>query len=101
MINEKFFEIGSDARNLRLGLSTNGINSRGNMSSTHSTGQVMLTIYNLPPWLCMKSNFIKLSLLSQGLRQSENNIHVYFAPLVADLKTTWEESVEVFDAYHQ
>jgi len=42
-----------------------------------------------------------LSLLILGFRQPENNIDVYLAPLVEDLKTMWEEGVEVFDAYHQ
>ena len=33
----KFEEFGGDARNIRLGISTDGINPFGNRSSTHST----------------------------------------------------------------
>jgi len=71
------------------------------MSSTHSTGQVMLTIYNLPPWLCMKRKLLMMSLLISGPRQSKNDIDVYLTPIIEDLKIMWEEGVEVFDAYHQ
>jgi len=49
----------------------------------------------------MKHKFIILSLLISGPRQLKNNIDVYLAPLIEDLKTMWEEGVEVFDAYHQ
>ena len=40
---------GGDPRNLRFGLSTDGMNPFGERSSTHSTWLVILTIYNLPP----------------------------------------------------
>ena len=43
-----------DARNIKFGLSTDGINPFGEMSSGHSTWLVTLCMYNLPPWLCMK-----------------------------------------------
>jgi len=42
-----------------------------------------------------------LSFLKSGPRQPKNNIEVYFAPLIEDLKIMWEEGVEVFYAYHQ
>jgi len=44
----------SDPRNVRLGLATDGFNPFCVMSTTHSTSLVLLTPYNLPPWLCMK-----------------------------------------------
>jgi len=97
MIDSKFFKFECDVRNLRLGLSSDGMNQHDNMSSTHNT----LTIYNLPPWLCIEHTFIMLSLLISGLRQPENDIDGYLAPLIEDLKITWEENVEVFDTYHQ
>ena len=101
MIDLKFPEFGSDARNLQLGLSTNRMNPHGNMSSTHSTWSVILTVYNLPLWMCMKRKFIMLSLLISGPKQSGNDINVYLTPLIEDLKLIWEEGVKVFDAYRQ
>jgi hypothetical protein len=40
---------GDDARNVRLGMSTNGLNPFGNQSSTHSTWPIFVWPYNLPP----------------------------------------------------
>ncbi|XP_019191067.1 PREDICTED: uncharacterized protein LOC109185582 [Ipomoea nil] len=100
-INRMFPEFGNENRNLRLGLCTDGMNPHGNMSSRHSTWPVLLVAYNLPPWLCMKRKYIMLSLLISGPKQPGNDIDVYLAPLVEDLKMLWDEGVMVFDAYTQ
>jgi hypothetical protein len=51
--NAKFpKELGDEARKVRFTLSTNGMNPFGDLSSSHCTWPVILTIYNLPPWLC-------------------------------------------------
>ena len=97
MIGCKAF--GDEVRNLRLGLCTDGMNPFGNLSSQHSTWPVLLVIYNLPPWLCMKRKYIMLSLLISGPKQPGNDIDVYLAPLVEDLRKMWDEGVSVFDAY--
>ena len=101
MIDSKFFDFRSDVRNLRLGLSFDGMNLHGKMSSTYNTWPVVLTIYNLPSYLYMKRKFMILSLLILGLRQSRYDIDVYLAPLIEDLNIMWEEGVVIFDAYHQ
>ncbi|KAK1631516.1 hypothetical protein QYE76_005831 [Lolium multiflorum] len=41
-------EFGSEPRNIRLGMSTDGLNPFGNQSSTHSTWPVFVWPYNLP-----------------------------------------------------
>jgi hypothetical protein len=56
---------GRDARNIRLGVSTDGLNPYSNQSSTHSTWPVFTWIYNLRPWLCMKRKYIHISMLIQ------------------------------------
>jgi hypothetical protein len=43
-----------DARSIRFAVSIDGVNPFGNQSSTHSTWPVVLSLYNLPPWLCKK-----------------------------------------------
>ncbi|XP_056698499.1 uncharacterized protein [Spinacia oleracea] len=98
-IDEEFPEFGKEDRNLRLALSTDGMNPFGSLSSQHSTWPVLLVIYNLPPWLCMKSKNIMLSLLIQGPKQPGNDIDVYLAPLIDDLKKMWDEGISVLDAY--
>jgi len=52
----------ADSRNVRLGLTADGFNPFGNMS----TWPVMLVPYNLPPWMCMKQTPFILSLVIPG-----------------------------------
>lgn len=67
-INTEFKEFGEDPINVRLGMSMDGINPFGNMSSRHITWLIVLWMYNLPPWLCMRWKYIHLSMLIQGLK---------------------------------
>jgi hypothetical protein len=77
-------------------MSTDGMNSFMN-NNTHSTWPVVLTILNLSPWLCNKQKYIMLSGLIPGLQQPENDINIYFGPLVEDLKMLWyNHGVEVW-----
>ena len=86
-------------RNLRLRLCTDGMNPFGTLSTQHSTWPVLLVIYNLPLWMCMKRKYMMLSLLITGPRQPRNDIDVYLEPLVDDLRRLWDEGVSVFDAH--
>ncbi|XP_074283698.1 uncharacterized protein LOC141608235 [Silene latifolia] len=97
-IDGEFSDFGKEERNLRLGLSTDGMNPFRSLSSNHSTWPVMLVAYNLPPSLCMKRKYVMLSMLISGPKQPGNDIDVYLAPLIDDLKLLWEKGVEVFDA---
>ena len=98
-IDKKFPEFGDDPRNLRVALSTDGMNPFSNQSTSHSCWPVVLVIYNLPSWMCMKRKYMMLSLLISGPRQPGIDIDVYLAPLVEDFKTLWQPGVEVYDAY--
>ncbi|XP_062089101.1 uncharacterized protein LOC133795662 [Humulus lupulus] len=62
-VDLKWPSFGDESQNLRLGLSTEGINLHNNLS--------------------------------------RNDIDVYLAPLIDDLKTLWTEGVRVYDAYKQ
>ena len=62
-IEREFPDFADDARNLRFGLSTDGMNPFGEQSCSHSTWPVTLCIYNLPSWLCMKQKFIMMPVL--------------------------------------
>ena len=87
-----------DCRNVRLGLSSDGFNPFRTMSISHSTWPVMLMIYNLPPWMCMKSEYSILSLLIPGPRSPGNDIDIYLQPLIDELKLLWDSGVETYDA---
>ncbi|CAK8563127.1 unnamed protein product [Lathyrus sativus] len=55
-----------EPRNLRLGISIDGMKPFGNLSTNHTSWPVLLTIYNLSPWLCMKRKYILLSMMVSG-----------------------------------
>jgi hypothetical protein len=44
-------DFSADSRNVMLGLTSDGFNPFGNMSTSHSTWPVMLVPYNLSPWI--------------------------------------------------
>ena len=47
----------------------------------------------------MKRKYIMLSLLILGPKQPDNDIYVYLAPLIEDLRNMWNEGVFVFDTH--
>ena len=76
-----------DPRNIMLGASTNGMNPFGNQNTNHSTWPVFVWMYNLPPWKCMKTKYIHMSMLIQGPKQPGNNINLYMGLLKEELDT--------------
>ncbi|XP_009766293.2 uncharacterized protein [Nicotiana sylvestris] len=68
------------------------------MSISHSTWPVMLMNYNLSPWICMKPEYIMLSMIIPGPSSPGKDIDVYLQPLIAELKELWEKGVETYDA---
>ncbi|XP_006596706.2 uncharacterized protein [Glycine max] len=97
-IDRLYPEFGVEPRNLRLGLATDGMNPFGTLTTNHSSWPVLLFIYNLPPWLCMKRKYVMLSMMIVGPRQPGNDIDVYLRPLIDDLRKLWDEGVDVWDA---
>ena len=89
----------SDPRNVRLGLSSDGFNPFRTMSISHSTWPVMLMNYNLSPWICMKPEYIMLSMIIPGPSSPGNDIDVYLQPLIDELNELWEIGAETYDAH--
>jgi hypothetical protein len=91
-----------EVRNIRFGLSIDGMNPFEETGSSHSTWSVTLCIYNLPSWLCMKRKFIIVPLLISGPVQVSNDIDVYLQPLIDDLLVLWgKEGVRMWDEFQQ
>ncbi|GJR16547.1 hypothetical protein Tco_0799199 [Tanacetum coccineum] len=87
-----------EPRNVRLGLAADGFNPFGNLSQSYSMWPVILTTYNLPPWLCMKESSFMLTLLIPGPKSPGKDIDVYLRPLIDDLKVLWAKpGVETID----
>jgi len=57
-------------------------------SSKHSTCTMILTIYNLPPWLCQKQKYLLLTILISGPTQPGVDMDVFLEPLMEEMKKT-------------
>ncbi|XP_010431497.1 PREDICTED: uncharacterized protein LOC104715823 [Camelina sativa] len=97
--NDKWPEFAAEPRNLRLGLSTDGMNPFAIQNTKYSTWPVLLVNYNMHPTLCMKAENMMLTLLIPGPTAPSNNIDVYLAPLIDDLKDLWHEGILVYDSF--
>ncbi|CAN6704527.1 unnamed protein product [Malus baccata var. baccata] len=88
-------DFAADPRNIRLGLATDGFNPFGVLNQTHSIWPIVVFPYNLPPWKCMKKEYMMLTvLITEDPRKS---IDVYLRPLVDELKDLWENGVRTYD----
>lgn len=96
--DKKYPWFAQDARNVRLALATDGFNPFGNMSNSYSMWPVIILLYNLPPWKCMKKSYFMMSLLIPGPHQPGKYIDVYLRQLVDELNDLWVEGVQTYDA---
>jgi hypothetical protein len=96
-LDTRYPKFAEDARNVRLGLASDGFNPYRNMSSKHSTWPVMLIPYNLPPWICMKQTSLILSMIIPGPHSPGNDIDIYLQPLIDELQQLWD-GVDTYDA---
>nr|GEV87197.1 hypothetical protein [Tanacetum cinerariifolium] len=73
------------------GLAAGGFNPIGNLSQSYNMWPVILTIYNTPPWICMKKSSFMLTCLIPGPKSPGKDMDVYLQPLVKELKTLWKK----------
>ncbi|KAM6563591.1 hypothetical protein CsatB_023589 [Cannabis sativa] len=90
-----------ETRNVRLGFATDGFNPFGDLSNAHSMWPVLLMPYNMPPWKCMKREFVMMALLIPGPSAPGKDIDVFLRPLIDELKELWENGVRTFDIVDQ
>jgi hypothetical protein len=77
-----------------------GVNPFNNQSTTWSTWPVIISNYNLTPWLTTKKFFLVLVLLIPRKESVNNdNIDVYLIPLVEELQELWK-GVDVWDVVY-
>jgi len=86
-----------ESRNMRLGLCTNGFNLFGSFAAPYSCWLVILTVYNLPPGMCMRPEFIFLSMVIPGLSNPGRNIDVCLRPLIDELTQLWFSRALTYD----
>ncbi|KAG7548238.1 Transposase-associated domain [Arabidopsis suecica] len=91
--NPQFAE---EPRNVYLGLCTDGFNPFG-MSRNHSLWPVILTPYNLPPGMCMNTEYLFLTILNSGPNHPRGSLDVFLQPLIEELKELWSTGVDAYD----
>ena len=99
--NDNHRDFASELRNVRFALCTNGMNPFPERSSKHSTWPVILTIYNLPPWLMQKRKYLLLTILISGLVQPGVDMDVFLEPLLEEIKMLWIQGVQMMDEYRK
>jgi len=85
------------SRNVRLGLCIDGFNPFGSFTAPYSCWPVILTVYNLPPGMCMRPKFMFLSTVIPGPRSSGRNIDVCLRPLIDELAQLWSSGALTYD----
>ncbi|CAL9006534.1 unnamed protein product, partial [Prunus brigantina] len=90
-----FPDFAADPRNVRLGLATDGFNPYGVLNQHHSTWPIFVFPYNLPPWKCMKKEYMMMTVLIT--EDPGRSIDVYLRPLVDELKDLWTNGVRTYD----
>jgi hypothetical protein len=97
--NDNHRDFAEEPRNVRFTLNINGMNPFAERSSKHSTCSVILTIYNLLPWLIRKRKYILLTILISIPTQPEVDMDVFLEPLMEGMKILWETAVQILDEY--
>jgi hypothetical protein len=95
--DRKYEWFAKDARNIRLGLATDGFNPFGKMSSSYSMWPVFLIPYNFPPWVCVEQSSFIMGLLIPGRECPGKDIDFFMEPLVDELLDLWK-GVPTLDA---
>jgi len=58
---------------------------------------VIVTPYNLPPSMCMKEEYLFLTLMIPGRKNPKGKIDVFLQPLINELKMLWDTGVTTYD----
>lgn len=95
----KYPDYAAECRNVRLGICSDGFNPYGPGAKAYSCWPVIVTPYNLPPWLCMNDPYMFCTLFIPGPHSPGKNIDVYLRPLIDELTVLWTDGVQTWDAY--
>ncbi|KAK9092415.1 hypothetical protein Syun_027326 [Stephania yunnanensis] len=90
-------DFAAEVRNVRLGLCTDGFKVFGLSGKSYSSWPVILTPYNLLPSMCMKSEFMFLTVIVPGPTSPKQKIDVFLQPLVKELQDLWNNGAITYN----
>ena len=73
----------SESRNVRLGLCADGFQPFGQVGQQYSSWPIIVTPYNLPPWMNMQEAYLFLSIIFLEPNNPKNKIDVFLQTLIA------------------
>ncbi|XP_074347315.1 uncharacterized protein LOC141686160 [Apium graveolens] len=94
----RFSRFAKVARNIRLGLSSDGFDPfRDPLVRDYTVWLVVVVVYKLPPSMCMKAPYMFMPLIVPGPNDPTKDLHIYLRPLIDELKLLWHTGVETYD----
>jgi hypothetical protein len=90
-------DFSDEPRSVRFALSTDGMNPFGEMRNPHNTWPVILSLYNIPSWLCHKRKYLMLAIVISGPKEPGNDIDTFLEPLMEDMQILWEVGFRMWD----
>jgi hypothetical protein len=75
-----------DVWNVHIGLATDGFSPYNTSAASYSCWPIFAILYNLPPSLCMKYEYMFLCLIIPGPNNPGTCINVMLKPLIEELK---------------
>ncbi|XP_050229104.1 uncharacterized protein LOC126678246 [Mercurialis annua] len=99
--SELHTEFLEEVRNIRLGLCTDVFQPFGAFGQNYSSWPVILTPYYLPPGMCMKDEFMFLTVIVPGPRNPKHQMDIFLQPLTDELNHLWEFGVETYDVHRR
>jgi hypothetical protein len=87
----------AESRNVRLWLCTNGFNLFRSFAAPYSCWPVILTVYNLPLGMCVRLEFMFLSMVIPSPSSPGRNIDVCLRPLIDELTQLWSSGALTYD----
>jgi len=87
----------AESRNVCLGLCTNRFNPFESFAAPYSCWPVILIVYNLQPGMCMRLEFMFLSLVIPDPNSLGRNIDVFLRSLIDESALMW--TINDFPAY--
>ncbi|XP_016195660.1 uncharacterized protein LOC107636683 [Arachis ipaensis] len=97
--DRKYQQFSQEPHNVRLGLCADRFTPFGQSGKQYSCWPIIVTPYNLPPSMCMKTPYKFLSMIIPGPRNPKTRIDVYLQPLIDELKLLWEDGVLTYDIH--
>ncbi|KAL0416559.1 UNVERIFIED_CONTAM: hypothetical protein Slati_3487800 [Sesamum latifolium] len=80
-LDQMYPDFAEEPRNVRLGICTDGFAPH----SQYDRWPVIITLYNLPPGMCMSSEYIFLMMVIPSPSNPKRLIDVYLEPLIEEL----------------